>query len=29
MRIFVNLTLKIDGISPHNELIFEEGRSKM
>ena len=29
MRIFVNLKLTSDGISPYNELIFEEGRSKI
>ena len=29
MRIFVNLKSTIDGISRYNELIFEEGRSKI
>lgn len=29
MRIFVNLKLTSDGISRYNELIFEEGRSKI
>lgn len=29
MRIFVNSKLKIDGLSTYDELIFEEGRSKM